>query len=115
MQAINYRQPAYKSTSDRISTNQKLMNIRQSQIDELLQEIRDGKARPGFSEGNGNLMYTDAVGTRQVVALEQRDRVMDDLWTQMGDIGLKRFHAALARKWANISLQGAIALKKTFQ
>ena len=49
-------------------------------------------------------MYTDAVGARQVVSLEQRDRVMDDLWTQMGDIGLKRFHAALARKWANISL-----------
>ena len=88
MQAINFRQPAYKSTSDRISTNQKLMNIRQSQIDELLKEIRDGKAMPGFSEENGDLMYTDAVGTRQVVALEERDRVMDDLWTSMGDIGL---------------------------
>ena len=104
MQAINYRQPAYKSTSDRISTNQKLMNIRQSQIDELLQGIRDGNGRQGFSEQNGNLMYADASGTRQVVALEQRDRVMDDLWTSMGDIGLRRFHSALARKWANISL-----------
>ena len=80
------------------------MNIRQSQIDELLQGIRDGNGRQGFSEQNGNLMYADASGTRQVVALEQRDRVMDDLWTSMGDIWLRRFHSALARKWANISL-----------
>ena len=52
------------------------MNIRQSQIDQLLNEIRDGKARPGFTEENGNLMYKDSVGTRQVVSLEQRDRVL---------------------------------------
>ena len=104
MDPANYRKPALNSTSARITTNQKLMNIRQAQIDELLREVRAGNGRAGFSEQNGNLMYTDASGTRQVVALEERDRVMDDLWAQMGDIGLRRFHAALARKWANISL-----------
>ena len=62
MDPVNYRKPALNSTSARITTNQKLMNIRQAQVGELLREVRAGNGRAGFSEQDGNLMYTDASG-----------------------------------------------------
>ena len=48
--------PALGSTSDRISTNQRLNNITAAQVNEELNKIRNDNGRRNFSELNGKLM-----------------------------------------------------------
>ena len=82
--------PALGSTSDRISTNQRLNNITAAQVNEELNKIRSGNGRRNFSELNGKLMYADACGRREVLPVEERDTVLAQLHKRHGYPGVAR-------------------------
>ena len=94
--------PALGSTSDRITTNQRLNNITAAQVDAELDRIRAGNGRRNFSEVNGKLMYADARGRREVLPVEERDAVLAQLHKRHGYPGVARFHALVERQYAGI-------------
>ena len=94
--------PALGSTSDRISTNQRLNNITAAQVDAELGRIRAGNGRRNFSEVNGKLMYSDARGRREVLPVEERDAVLAQLHKRHGYPGVARFHSLVERQYAGI-------------
>ena len=101
---VNWRAPLLDSKKD-ISTVMRLNNIRQATIDDILTDIRNGtNQRPNFSEHDGVLHFTDRQGRREVVALESRDAVMQELYEQHGiGMSIGRFHTLISRDYCNIS------------
>ena len=92
------------TTSTKVHTNQMLNSITQAQVDAELERVARGDARPGFSEYNGKLMYTNATrGRREVLPLEERDRVLVDLHKLHGYPGVQRFHSLVERQYAGVS------------
>jgi hypothetical protein len=96
------------STSTQLRTNQRLNNVTREQIQAELNRVRAGApSHPGFGESTqgGQLTFTDTeYGPRLVLALEDRERVLQEHWAFTGPIGLQRFYASLARRYAGVSL-----------
>ena len=95
------------STSTQLRTNQRLNNVTREQIQTELTRVRAGTpSHPGFGEsaqGGGQLTFTDTeYGPRLVLALEDRERVLQEHWAFTGPIGLQRFYTSMARRHAGV-------------
>ena len=107
---INFRANTGKSlasTSTQLRTNQRLNNVTREQIQAELNRVRVGaSSHPGFGEstqGGGQLTFTDTeYGSRLVLALEDRERVLQEHWAFTGPIGLQRFYTSMARRHAGV-------------
>ena len=91
-------------SSTKVHTNQMLNNITQAQSDSELERITQGSARPGFFEYNGKFMYTNATrGWREVLPVEDRERLLEGLHKVYGYPDLQRFHSLVERQYAGVS------------
>ena len=96
MADVKYQKPAVNSTNPRLLTTQRFNNITRASLNRILTKVRNGTADSAYGEDkDGNLTYNDANGTRIIVALEDRDRIIESMWRKHKFVGLGRLHSLL--------------------
>ena len=103
---IEYQKAPVLSKNKNLSSVQRFTNITRAQINHLLSKVKQDKTLPipGLGQDqDGNLTYSDAYGTRIVVALEDRDHIIESEWKKHAYTGKHRLHSILNDKYVNIS------------
>ena len=104
--SVEYKPAPILSKNSNLTSVQRFTNITRAQINDLLSKLKQDKQMPiaGLAEDqDGNLTYTDAYGTRIVVALEDRDHIIESTWKKHAYTGKHRLHSILNDRYVNIS------------
>ena len=101
---VKWAKPSVDSDNPNLTTAQRFNNIKKSGIRKILNKVRQGTAKPEFGEDkDGQLTYNDVHGVRIVVALEDRDHIIESMWKKHQYTGMMRLHSLLFDAYANIS------------
>ena len=100
---VKWAKPSVDSDNPNLTTAQRFNNITKSGIRKILNKVRQGTAKPEFGEDkDGQLTYKDVHGVRIVVALEDRDHIIESMWKKHQYTGMMRLHSLLFGAYANI-------------